>query len=415
MDEKRNAFLDWLKLFPEVSQVEKYENLSIGLTLSGMYQYLSGQTVDLQNFQAFVDKNDWFNRLKVLRTQGNTMLSKIQGSPYVKPIDFTALVRKNSIEQIDNYLSVLLGYSKVCPMADIANKRFSQLPVNQQNLLDPNSSPSPSHPIPNSTETQSTNSTTLSNSTNAQNSAKSSSNTAKTVKKPTETNINNNSTSETTNPAVLNEINAINEQIKLLMKENETLKAENETLRTENEAMKAQQPSTAVTEANNDAALAKINAEIFTAETKNELKEKKKLQLLEIQSQYEKMQQIKINLEQQLNQLQEKSQNSDSKYKVLCDRLQKLQLDPKTEDVQDLLKKRKKYHSVVKKLQQTKQQYEAKIDGLQELAVLKEREKFANQVLEQSKIRQKRAAFSHMLMEKKLKIETFELEMKSFL
>ena len=127
------------------------------------------------------------------------------------------------------------------------------------------------------------------------------------------------------------------------------------------------------------------------------------------------MKKTKIQLEQQLNQLQQDSGNSNSKYKVLCDRLQELQLDPKMGEVKELLSKRKKFYSVIKKLQQSKQQLEAKIDGQQELAVLLEREKFATNVLEQTKIRKKRASLSLMLMEKKLRIDTFELEMKSFL
>lgn len=391
---KREVLLAWTNLFSgELGfNVESFESLKDSVAYIGIFQYLSGEDVNLEAIRQLSAGNDWFGTLKEVRAKSNKVTETLKNKPeYLLNPDITALVRRGDLEQVEKLFSMLLFYSIRSSKKHEAVERLKQLPKKQQIEIKKMLKPPTPAPAP-ETETP--------------------------PPKVEATKIDEEITTE--QPPTPVKQTSTDPCIEL-KKQIEKLKAENAKLAEENTNLEQEINNQSNATANAPHAvsmLAAIKAEIFTHDVANQTKMQKKQQLCDIEQHVitlqAKIEEAKAKIaekEQALNNFETKKKDKQ----ILYDILQSLRLDPQQQVVSDLSQEGHKLKKIIRGLKTQKQNLQAALDGQQDSAVLEERYNFVKEIEKANQKRLLRAKLNTSMLEKRMRTDAFIHEMRSFI
>jgi hypothetical protein len=191
------------------------------------------------------------------------------------------------------------------------------------------------------------------------------------------------------------------------------LKAENAQLAKAVEQLRAEVQALKQTPAVTDVELEKAKAELFAEEIRVSAKQQRLDSLLAVESHL-------ISLQQQIEELRLREREAaradgQADYSVLTDRLQELHLDPALQTVEKLEEQTRKLKRAAKAAKARLDGLLARRDGQQDFAVLHERLAFLRKLEEANVTRQQRATLNATILQKKMRQETFQAEMRTFL
>lgn len=394
-NQKREALLAWTNLFSEELgfTVESFESLKDSVAYIGVFQYLSGEEVNLEAIRQLSTANDWFGTLKEVRAKSNKVTETLKNKPeYLLNPDITALVRRGDLEQVEKLLTMLLFYSIRSSKKHEAVERLKQLPKMQQIEIKKMLKPPAPAPVP---EAETPPPKVEANKTDEEK--------IPIEQPPTPVKQAN------TNPCIE------------LKKQIEKLKSENAKLAEENKYLEQEINNQSNTTANVPHAvsmLAAIKAEIFTLDVANQTKMQKKQQLCDIEQHVitlqAKIEEAKAKIaekEQALNNFETKKKDKQ----ILYDILQGLRLDPQQQVVSDLSQEGHKLKKIIRGLKVQKQNLQAALDGQQDSAVLEERYNFVKEIEKANQKRLLRAKLNTSMLEKRMRTDAFIHEMRSFI
>ena len=366
-----------------------------------IYHFFKGDDFDMNSYKDYNVTKDWFKVFKEIRNVVYTGIEEtIKKSPHAnKTVDFTAIVRRDDPDQIEILLVQIAFFSVTSAKKSEAIQVIKKLSKEQQDcfkneILRPKSTVSPSN-------------------------SSSNVNTPTTSPTSSPTKVSSSPTHENSEEV----INQLKKRVEELTKSNTALKSENENLRSEINSLDNEQdePNQKMEEVDEEHILHKIagvKAELFVFQQENKTKQTKKQQLLDIQKHVASLQETINHLKEEEAKLQSQLTNEESKgpnYEVLHNKLQELRLDPKMKEVTDLIDTIKQNKSKLRALHRQKERLQAKLDGQQGIAVLEDRKRFLEDLLQNNIKRKQRAELHLALSQKKMRIDAFQQEMRSFI
>jgi chromosome segregation ATPase len=139
-------------------------------------------------------------------------------------------------------------------------------------------------------------------------------------------------------------------------------------------------------------------------------------QLSDIESHLETLRRQRDELQSSVAQLEEtEASGGKADYSILVERLQELKVDPATQEVERLCAEKKDFKRRIRRLTLQIQGLQARVKGHEDVPVLTERRDFLAHLVEVSRMRRARAQVNMRILQKKMRQETFQLEMRSFL
>jgi hypothetical protein len=165
------------------------------------------------------------------------------------------------------------------------------------------------------------------------------------------------------------------------------------------------------------AKIADAKAQIFAAEVAHNTKTQRLQAFEEIEAQVavirgniEEARARSAGLEQQLA----AREANGPDYSPLTDRLQQLKIDPGQAEMERLIAERKELKQGIKVAEADQRKLRARLDGQQGMAILSERKAFLEQLQEANVRRKQRMELHLSMLQKKMRQEAFQLEMRSF-
>jgi hypothetical protein len=361
---RQDALLAWFQLFPELElSIPSFTSLKNGVAVSSVYSYLSGQKSPPESSAS--SSPAWFIAFKRIRDVSTKLMEFLQN-----PLrcDATAIARREDSAEIEKLVAMLISYALKSPKANDVKVRMQSLAPETsaeiESLLSSGEEPA-----------KATISTSRSESPEESDSPRATSDTSL--------------------------LNTLRLDISALKKTNNALKAE-----------LAEQKDDAVT----DQQLAEANASIFPLEVVNQTKLSKIQQLADIETHVETLRRQRDELLSVVARLEHSTTSgTEADYSVLIERLQELKVDPATQEVERLCAEKKDFKRRIRKLKLQTQALQAKAEGHQDPAVLTARRDFLARLVEVNRMKKARAQVNMRILQKKMRQETFQLEMRSFL
>lgn len=388
MTEKQAALIEYFQKFPSIGvEMPNFDSMKNGIAIVALFQYFHGDPINITAIKAAVDGNKWYDKYKEIRQVSATLENCLKDSPYAtQKVDVTAIARREDLAAVESFLTHIAYYSFKSKKQEALNalKQCSKPTQNAFKLiLKPDLASTPS--------TQTTQNTTAAA------------------------------------PTVSNEIlEGLQAKIQQITSQNKQLQEENEKLKSEINSLKEQQEIEHQSEnlENPEEELAKlvqqkakIQAGIFVSEQSKKTKLNRRQKLLEDKNRIDVLNENLAKTSQEIKDLQQQLEGNESKgpdYSILYDRLQELRADPRGKEISDLNEEKTKCLKKLSKLHKKQKALQAKLDGQQSVAVLEHRKRFL-QTLEEANIKRKQRAQIYLASEqKRMRIEAFMQEMRSF-
>jgi hypothetical protein len=335
MGEQEEAFLAWIRLFPEAgTEIPSFASLQDGAAVISLYCYLADQPIPADVAGAASAAAPWFAAFKKLRFVASKLAEAHKGTQYEYPVDVTAIARRGDASQLALLVTMLIAFSTKCPHAADAAAKLPAIPAHLR----------PSLPI--------------------------------------------------------DELAEIRSAVAVL--------------REEVHRLRSQPPSAEVDEQE----IAGAKAQLFTDEIRNQTKAQRLQGLIDIETHNAALRKQQDALTSQVSDLEarvdaQKSRGVD--YSELTQKLEELRGLPAFAETAELLQEKKDRKKVFRRLFARWQALRAKLDAHQELLASNERRDFLTQLHQVNLKRKQRAEVALLLAQRKMRLDFFRADMRTFL
>jgi hypothetical protein len=351
-----------LRQFPESkADIPSWDSLKDGVALTSIWSFFSGQDAPADASQSASSSMAWFPAFKRLRT----LVGLLKGTRDDLTVDAGAIARRGDEAQLESLILILIQYSLQSPKQSEADARLKSLPEADQNALKSFLQTSTKSP----------------------------------EAKPA---------SEPESPEARAKLLSTKQEIDRLRAANADLQAEITALK-----QKATEP---VPDASY-ARLAEAKVQCFTLDVSNNTKSSRLQALIDIEAHIGTLRTKIDELTPKCRDLEQQLQARDATkldLSFLTDKLREIKADPALAEVERLLEERRGLKRDLTGVQNILKKMQARLDGQQGMAILAERKVFLQQLHEANIKRKQRMELHLMLMQKKMRQEAFQLEMRAF-
>jgi hypothetical protein len=168
----------------------------------------------------------------------------------------------------------------------------------------------------------------------------------------------------------------------------------------------------------NEQEIANANAELFAEEIRNQTKAQRLQALIDLENHNATLRKQHQDLTSQCTELEEALAAEERRgidYSLLTARLEDLSRDPQLQAAERLLNEKKEWKRVLRRLIAQRQGLQARFDAKQALTAMNERKAFLAQLQEVNQKRKQRAEMNLLLVQRKMRQEFFQAEMRSFI